>query len=179
MESLGRGRSLVPSNSPWPQEWVVTHMFLPDHTNTAFVNAHILKGQQLLKVKTFVWIGANMTSEKEKEQNGATEQCASTSYRKWVKVGRKKEKCVFFSSATQIEQEVHVSESGSAVTALDKSDKKMYRVKSDALFPSVCRLKRLKCDLSHFREQELHFWMYEKLETVSEPGDVFNLTGLI
>lgn len=55
----------------------------------------------------------------------------------------KREVCIF-SSATQIEQEVHVSESGSAETALDKSDKKMYKVISDALFSSVCRLKKIE-----------------------------------
>lgn len=46
---------------------------------------------------------------------------------------QKKRKCVFFSSAARIYQEVRVSESGSAETALEKGDKK-------ELNQIVCRL---------------------------------------
>lgn len=63
-----------------------------------------------------------------------------------MKVGRKKRGSVcFFSSAGQIEQEVHVSESGSAETAPERSDKE--RVKSHVLFLKCTQIKRLKFDL--------------------------------
>lgn len=86
--------ALTPSDSPWPQDCRVT-------TNIAVVHAHNLKGQQLLKAKTWVWIDVNMTSEKVKEQCSAGEHCVSISWRKRLKVGRKKkgEVCVFAGEA--------------------------------------------------------------------------------
>lgn len=60
----------------------------------ALVYAHILKGQQLLKVKTFVWIGANVTSEKAKEQ-----QCNSAACKRIIEEmiqGRQKKREVGF-----------------------------------------------------------------------------------
>lgn len=122
----GAGHSTPSRPSPlWPQEWVVTHVFLPEASNIVFfcLCSYILKGQQLPRLKTSVWIGANMTSEKGKRTmrrgSAGREHVAEETIEGRPK---KREARVFFSSAGQIEQEVHVSESGSAETALEKSD---------------------------------------------------------
>lgn len=75
-----------------------------------------------------------LTWRLKRQKNNTAQQCSVWAFRKgkWLKVGRKKGKCVFFSRAGQSKQEVHVSESGSAETALKKSDKKV--VESDSLF---------------------------------------------
>lgn len=80
---------------------------------------------------------------------------------------KKGEVCIF-SSAGQIEQEVHVSESGSAETALERSDKK--ELNQMHCLSTMDRLKRLKFDLTvtfHSIRKVLNE-VNERLETVSK-----------
>ena len=81
-------------SSPWPQDWAAAHVFLPDHSNTAFVHTHILKGQQLLQVKSFVWIDVQKV-KRTTQCNSAV--CKQTYGRgNGSRLAGRKEKCVFF-----------------------------------------------------------------------------------
>lgn len=122
------------SSCPWPQEWAVTPN-VPSglHKYHFFVYAHNLKWEQF-RVKTLVWIGANMTSEKAKEQCVAVVQCVSIE-EEMIQMRQCRGKCVFLSSRS-IRKCMFLK----ADVLQQLMRRLIKRVKSDALFSTMHRL---------------------------------------